>query len=186
MIITTPQGEATVLGTSLWIFVDDADPKSGSTRLSVKEGKVRIRRNRDGRSALVMSGHYALVAPGITLTSRPLLPNLLADPGFERDGLGWTGLNDPNEFPVTGVSIVPAPVRSGKRVLRYETKPGTMFDRELYQDFPVRPGQMFQFSGWIRVEDMGRETASISLMWLRSGPSITRARTGSRDTRESV
>ena len=174
MVFTTPQGEAAVRGTLLRITVDLSDSKGGSTRLEVEEGKVRLKRKIDGNTALVVSGHYAVMAPGISLFTRPLPANLLGDPGFEKDGLGWTGLSDPEGVPRTGVSIVGAPVRSGRRGLRFETNPGTTYDRELYQDFPVRPGQTFGVSGWLRVEDMGREAATISLMWLRSGGPIDR------------
>jgi len=61
MVLTTPHGDARVLGTSLRLVVD-ADP-DGVTRLEVRTGKVRLTRARDGRSVDVTAGSYADLAP---------------------------------------------------------------------------------------------------------------------------
>jgi hypothetical protein len=61
MTFETPHGEARVLGTTLALHVDP-DPKKG-TRLEVEEGKVELK-NAAGRTVMVDSGHYAIVAAG--------------------------------------------------------------------------------------------------------------------------
>lgn len=69
MLIATPHGEAKILGTTLRIIVDP-DPKSG-TRLEVEEGRVQLR-NLAGKVVMVESGHFAVAAAGVELTTRPL------------------------------------------------------------------------------------------------------------------
>jgi len=71
MIFTTPHGQATVLGTTLRLTVDP-DAKSG-TRLDVKEGKVQLQ-NLAGKTVVVESGHYAVVATGVDLTAKRTPP----------------------------------------------------------------------------------------------------------------
>lgn len=65
MVITTPHGEVTVLGTTLRIVVDPAG--KGSTRLEVTEGKVKLKSSLDGKSVEVAGRHYAVAAAGIPL-----------------------------------------------------------------------------------------------------------------------
>jgi hypothetical protein len=75
MLIATPHGEARIVGTTLHLSVD-----SGSTRLDVLEGKVRL--SRPGAAwADVISGHFAVAAEGVELAARPL-PKMLVDPIF--------------------------------------------------------------------------------------------------------
>lgn len=69
MVVATPHGEATVVGTTLRILVG-TDPKEG-TRLEVEEGKVRLQRKSDGRSIDVPAGFYAVASPGVTLATHP-------------------------------------------------------------------------------------------------------------------
>ncbi len=76
MVIATPHGDATVVGTTLRILVDP-DPKKGS-RLDVDEGKVEFR-NLAGKTVTVETGHYAVAGVGVELTSRRVAPPLLAD-----------------------------------------------------------------------------------------------------------
>ena len=64
MTFGTPHGDATVLGTTLRLTVDSA-----RTRLEVKEGKVKLTRDRKGID--VMSGHYAVAAIGVELAAKP-------------------------------------------------------------------------------------------------------------------
>lgn len=71
MVIATPQGEATVLGTTLRIVVDP-DPKKG-TRLEVLEGKVKLK-NLGGKTVDVPSGHYAVAAAGVGLPKLEICP----------------------------------------------------------------------------------------------------------------
>ncbi len=75
MTITTPHGEARVLGTELRLVVEAA-----STRLEVTEGRVQLRRS-DGRSADVPAGHFAVAGPGAEPVSKILLvPEVLLLP----------------------------------------------------------------------------------------------------------
>ena len=67
LLFATPHGEAKVLGTVLKILVDEA-----STRLEVREGRVQLKRLADGWTVDVVTGHFAMVAPGAEFTSRPL------------------------------------------------------------------------------------------------------------------
>lgn len=70
MIFATPHAEARVLGTSLRLVVDGA-----STRLEVREGKVRLTRLSDGKSVDVGAGFYALAAAGVEMKTRALPAN---------------------------------------------------------------------------------------------------------------
>ncbi|HVR85149.1 MAG TPA: FecR domain-containing protein, partial [Planctomycetota bacterium] len=67
LIFTTPHGQATVVGTTLRLYVDP-DPKKG-TRLEVEEGKVELK-NLAGKTVMVESGHYAVAAVGVELVAR--------------------------------------------------------------------------------------------------------------------
>lgn len=62
MIIRTPQAEATILGTTLRITVDQR-----STRLQVLDGQVSLKRLADGKSVTVPSGHQAVAAVDVEL-----------------------------------------------------------------------------------------------------------------------
>jgi hypothetical protein len=68
MVMATPHGEATILGTMLRLVVD-TDPKKG-TRLEVEEGKVELRSRVTGKTVEVVSGHYAMAAAGADLVAR--------------------------------------------------------------------------------------------------------------------
>jgi len=68
MILTTPLGEAKVLGTTLRLKVDE----KGATKLEVVEGKVRLTRLSDSKGVDVVTGHYAVTAGGVELVSRPI------------------------------------------------------------------------------------------------------------------
>jgi hypothetical protein len=75
MVISTPHGEARVIGTTLALSVDP-----GSTRLDVLEGKVRL--SRPGAAwADVIGGHFAVAGEGVELAARPL-PKMLVEPVF--------------------------------------------------------------------------------------------------------
>ena len=69
MVVSTPYGEATVLGTTLRIVVDVDEGKA--TRLEVENGKVRLK-NLAGNALEVVSGHYAVAATGVALAAKPL------------------------------------------------------------------------------------------------------------------
>jgi len=63
LVILTPHAEARVLGTSLRLTVDP-DPATG-TRLEVLEGRVKLTRLSDRKTAEVPSGHSAVAAVGV-------------------------------------------------------------------------------------------------------------------------
>jgi ferric-dicitrate binding protein FerR (iron transport regulator) len=68
MVMATPHGEATVLGTTLRIAVGGEG--QGGTRLEVFEGRVRLKAG--ARAADVSAGHFAVAAAGVELAARPL------------------------------------------------------------------------------------------------------------------
>lgn len=70
MVITTPHGQAKVVGTTLRLYVDP-DPNKKGTRLEVEEGKVELK-NLSGKTVLVESGHYAVAALSIECVARPV------------------------------------------------------------------------------------------------------------------
>lgn len=76
MVFETPHAEATVLGTTLRLEVEPGE--KGSTRLTVTEGRVRLR-GPDGRTVDVASGHFAVAAAGLDLASRPLPKTMLLE-----------------------------------------------------------------------------------------------------------
>ncbi len=104
LVIATPHAEARVLGTRFTLLVEEE-----STRIEVREGKVRLTR-RGGLAVVdVAAGHFAVAAAGTPLVSKPIPPEVVrvsfgpADaplaPGFIRDdgspwdearGRGWS------------------------------------------------------------------------------------------------
>ncbi len=97
MVIRTPQGEATIVGTRFRLAV-----KSGSTRLDVEEGKVRLMRLADRASVDVVSGHFAVAAPG----AAPIALALRAGSWLSVPGTAMSRvLADSKKFPkVQGIS----------------------------------------------------------------------------------
>ncbi|MGH9366727.1 MAG: FecR domain-containing protein, partial [Thermoanaerobaculia bacterium] len=67
MVFATPHGEAVVLGTTLRLAVDAL-----STRLDVREGRVRFVRTEDRASVEVASDHFATVTKGMSMAPRPM------------------------------------------------------------------------------------------------------------------
>lgn len=68
MVISTPHAEVTVLGTRLALSVGPE-----STRLEVKEGRVKLTRLSDGRSVEVIAGQFAIAAVGVALAAQPVI-----------------------------------------------------------------------------------------------------------------
>lgn len=81
----TPHAEAVVLGTELTL---SAGPSS--TRLEVREGKVRFRRLEDSATVDVTAGHYAVAERGTRLESRLLVLSLEFQDGLA----GYAGTRD--------------------------------------------------------------------------------------------
>jgi hypothetical protein len=82
--MTTPHAEVTVLGTQFSLQVS-----ADSTRVEVKEGRVRMTRTADGASVELQSGTGAVAAKGQKLESKPIV--------FTRhfqDGAGYVGTRD--------------------------------------------------------------------------------------------
>ncbi len=95
LVLATPHGEASVLGTSLRLSVEAA-----STRVEVKSGRVRMTRS-DGAAVEVRSGHFALAGAGSELAARPLPRAILIEDFEDPRGAGarWEVLTD--GFPTT-------------------------------------------------------------------------------------
>ena len=119
MILTTPQGDAKVLGTTLRLHVD---PNAGKeTRLEVTEGKVELKSKLDGKSVVVVTGHFAVIAADVPLVARPMAPKLsgpvaamapnswLAVPNTTL----WSAVPDPVRYPKIQGRSGPAAVISG-------------------------------------------------------------------------
>ena len=160
MVFTTPHGEATVLGTTLRLTVNLADPDKGSTRLEVEEGRVKLKRKLDGKSVTVPSGHFAVAADGVPLESKPI--DLLADGGFEGGGKGWqkVGLNHR--------PLASSPVRQGARSLQIGDPIGgrgnATGERDVFQEIPVKSGRAYRVTAWVKTQ---RSTATAYLVWLK-------------------
>jgi hypothetical protein len=69
MVVSTPHGEITVVGTTLRIGVSLGN--DASTRVEVTEGRVRVKNVLDGKTIDVPSGHSAVAAPGVELEPFP-------------------------------------------------------------------------------------------------------------------
>jgi ferric-dicitrate binding protein FerR (iron transport regulator) len=107
MTLSTPNGEARVLGTRLRLLFDEKT----STRLEVEEGKVRLKRLSDGKTADVVTGHFAVVAAGTEM--KPLPRILLGLVGYWRfEEAGGTAVAD-----VSGLGNHGAVTGNARRVL---------------------------------------------------------------------
>jgi hypothetical protein len=69
MVVTTPHGEAKVLGTEFLLAVT-----AQSSRLEVLGGTVQFASRDDGRAVVVNGGFFATAAKGVELSARSLLP----------------------------------------------------------------------------------------------------------------
>lgn len=67
MVLVTPTAEASIMGTRLALSVI-----GNSTKLSVTDGKVVLKRLSDGRSVTVLGGYQAIVSTRSELTARPI------------------------------------------------------------------------------------------------------------------
>jgi hypothetical protein len=67
VVVVSPQAEVRVLGTQFSLTAE-----SQSSRLEVREGKVRFARKSDGSSIEVSAGHFAVAARGVALLTRPI------------------------------------------------------------------------------------------------------------------
>src|SRR6185369_12922769 len=67
MVFMTPFADARVVGTRLSLSVNAA-----STRLEVREGKVKITRRDDNNSVEIGDGQFVQIGKGTSLTPKPL------------------------------------------------------------------------------------------------------------------
>jgi hypothetical protein len=67
LLLTTPTADVQVLATHFLTWAT-----ASSTKVEVREGRVRITRRPDGASAEIAAGHVALAAPGLALSVKPL------------------------------------------------------------------------------------------------------------------
>jgi len=161
MVFATPQGEAKVQGTSLWLRVDQAE----GTSLEVKEGKVRLTRLSD-RKFVDVAGGYAATAGSGPLQVKPLPPNLLADGGFEEGGRKWfSGQLGSKDFVKDG-RVVSSPVRRGARSLAIIGRG----EHIIRQGIAVEPGMTYEVEGWLKAAE-GAGDAGIALIWYPSSQS---------------
>lgn len=115
LTIVTPHGEARVLGTVFRLVVDPA-----STRLEVREGKVRL--TREAKSVDVSAGQVATAGAGVPLAARSLSPDeiVLHAPQAKLTGAEWTLIRDGKAL--TGV-VLEAGQSPFKVVDHVETRP---------------------------------------------------------------
>jgi ferric-dicitrate binding protein FerR (iron transport regulator) len=115
LVFVTPHAEARVLGTVFRLVAD-----AGSTRLEVKEGKVRL--TRDGKSADVAAGQYAVAGPGTNPVARSSSPDeiVLLPQLAKLTGTEWTFQRDLKSLSGVMLEAGPTPF---KVVDHVETRP---------------------------------------------------------------
>lgn len=146
-VLTTPQAEVCVLGTRFTLAVT-----AESTRLEVLEGRVRLTRLGDKRSVEVMSGQFALAAPGAPPRARPLpIDEIVLYPGQgQLTGNEWRPLKhdkaldgllldatDTANKPVRRLPIDAAKVNSWFAQSRSRSWVSFTFDAEAGKDYRV-------------------------------------------------
>ncbi len=164
LTFVTPGAEVRVVGTWLSVACQPA-----ATLVTVERGRVQVTRKSDRWSIPLREGQYASVEAGRVPTARPLPPNLVADPGFEADGKGWEGIfNRLLGRNFGGVSVTTDGAHSGSRGVQLVTHPAVGYDREVYQDFAVAPGDGVEVAGWLRTAGIGGKGVRLSLLWIGS------------------
>jgi len=85
MIFTTPHAEARIMGTRFTLSVT-----ATSTRIDVKEGRVRLTRKDDGSPVEVGPNQYAIAGKGISLAAKTVAgPRVALKEQFDRPNLKW-------------------------------------------------------------------------------------------------
>ncbi len=158
LVLETPHARARVLGTRFTLAV-----AADSTRLEVREGRVRLTRLPDKASAEVGADHFAVAAKGIPLAARPI--NLLANPGFEEGVAGW-------RWPLPVASTA---VRAGKGAQEIQALASLV---ENSQDVAVTAGAPYGLSGWIRTQSLSGKGAALWLVWSDGAGSLHTDRLG--------
>jgi hypothetical protein len=128
--------------------------------VQVERGRVQVTRRSDRWSIPLREGQVAVVEAGKLPVARALGPNLVADSGFEAGGKGWGGIwNRSMGRNYGGVDVVAGVLR-----LATERTPG--WDREVFQDFTVAPGETVEAAGWLKTSAVGGKGVRLSLVWL--------------------
>lgn len=165
MIFVTAGAEVRVVGTFLTVA-----SRGDATQVTVEKGRVQVTRRSDQWLLSLREGQVATVEPGRIPTVRPLPENVAADPGFESGGRGWGGIwNRGLGRNYGGVSVAADVARSGARSAQLVTQQTPGLDREIFQDFPVAPGETVDASGWIRTAGIGGAGVRLSILWLGAG-----------------
>ena len=89
-------------------------------------------------------------------------PNLLSNGDFERGMEGWNPFWSRQAS--TGSAVVKnAPVHTGKRALQIAHRGREDWSVAQAQSLPVRPGELYQFSGWVQLTGAGNCELSVIL-----------------------
>jgi ferric-dicitrate binding protein FerR (iron transport regulator) len=138
VVFTTPHAEVRVLGTTLRVAVSP-----DSTRVEVRQGRVRVLRREDGATVDVSAGNYAVVLKGLLLTTRPLQEDRTLS--FEAEEFGTGRAARPAEGQVRRLYLEPLPDASGGRCV---SAPG--IGAEIAADFALAKGPWHL---WVRYRD---------------------------------
>ncbi len=141
MVVTTPHGEVRVLGTVLRVVVD-----RDSTRVEVREGKVRLTRIADGRFVEVPAGFAATARAGADLAPRRLPEEIVLLPRSARVAGGeWSFAADEGalEAPRTTYKVY-------ESVRKKASFAVFAFNASANKDYHV----------WIRARTLAREAAN--------------------------
>lgn len=165
MTLATATTEVRVVGTVVGVAA-----RSDTTHVTVEKGRVQVTRKSDRWSIPVREGQVVTVENGRLPKARPLPENLLADAGFESDGMAWGGFyNRTLGRNYGGVSVTPDVVRTGRRALQLITNPAAGWNREVFQDVAVAPGDAVEISGWLRTAGVTGNGIRLSVLWLGAG-----------------
>lgn len=86
--------------------------------------------------------------------------NLVSDPGFENNGIGW------NNVAFGGRSITTAEFNSGNKSLQILVS--NKYVRNVYQDIAVAGGSSYNASGWVKTSGVDGSGAFVRLLWLNA------------------
>jgi len=150
MTVTTPHAEVQVLGTMFSVRCDAA-----STRLRIDDGVVQFTCLTGGRRINLPAGYEAVATKGGGLAAKPFLgPNMVKDPGFEKNAQGWQVLKGRTGKPAVG----PVQVHSGQAALQV---PQTECSPCVIQYAKVRGGATYEVIGWVKAGNAEAEIAIV-------------------------
>jgi hypothetical protein len=158
LVLVTPHAEVKVLGTR---FTLAAGPDG--TRVEVTEGRVRARRLQDGAMVDVAADHFALVARGIVLASRPTpIDEIVLFPAQARIlGQDWTRVRD--EESSTGTALDAPRVQTEREARVRNQSLG-------FVEFAFRADPGKEYHVWIRGACMAAQDRSAHDMVLLIAP----------------